>query len=339
MKKENKVSKRKEKEKNYRLFYMLVLLLVTAVSLSFSSYAWFTTNRIARVDLLNVNVRAQGGIEISVDGDKWKGNVSIEDIINARSTYPGSVNQIPKTLEPVSTVGEIDSGKLKMFYGNVEMNKFGDYILSTTRSIETESFDEDSEGLFITFDLFFKTNENTKFYLTPESNVTYQGEESVGIENAVRVAFILEGNTSIGSNLSYIQGLTTNNMGDVYIWEPNYNTHTLYGVENAKNTYNIETGLTGGIINYDGVSSEIGSNLGIKANEAFSRVYPNYFRTVKVNYYTVKDFSTNQEIFNLNSGITKARVYMWIEGQDVDCENNASVGNITLNLQFSKNPS
>lgn len=43
-----------------------------------------------------------------------------------------------------------------MFYGSVEMNKVGDYILSTTRSIETESFDEDSEGLFITFDLFLK---------------------------------------------------------------------------------------------------------------------------------------------------------------------------------------
>ena len=46
-----------------------------------------------------------------------------------------------------------------------------------------------------------------------------------------------------------------------------------------------------------------------------------------------------QKIFALTAGITKVRVYMWIEGQDVDCENNASIGNITLNLQFSKNPS
>ena len=30
---------------------------------------------------------------------------------------------------------------------------------------------------------------------------------------------------------------------------------------------------------------------------------------------------------------------MWVEGQDVDCENNASIGNMSLNLQFSTNPS
>ena len=29
---------------------------------------------------------------------------------------------------------------------------------------------------------------------------------------------------------------------------------------------------------------------------------------------------------------------MWLEGQDVDCENNASVGEISLNLQLSTNP-
>ena len=30
---------------------------------------------------------------------------------------------------------------------------------------------------------------------------------------------------------------------------------------------------------------------------------------------------------------------MWIEGQDVDCENNASGGNIQFNLQMSTNSS
>ena len=29
---------------------------------------------------------------------------------------------------------------------------------------------------------------------------------------------------------------------------------------------------------------------------------------------------------------------MWIEGQDVDCENNAAIGNVALNLSFSTNP-
>ena len=33
------------------------------------------------------------------------------------------------------------------------------------------------------------------------------------------------------------------------------------------------------------------------------------------------------------------RIYMWIEGQDVDCENNASGGDLTFNLQFSSSSS
>ena len=42
-----------------------------------------------------------------------------------------------------------------------------------------------------------------------------------------------------------------------------------------------------------------------------------------------------KQVFNLKAGVTKIRVYMWIEGQDVDCENNASGTDISFNLQFT----
>ena len=35
------------------------------------------------------------------------------------------------------------------------------------------------------------------------------------------------------------------------------------------------------------------------------------------------------------AGATKYRVYMWIEGQDIDCENNASGTDLEFNLSFS----
>ena len=49
--------------------------------------------------------------------------------------------------------------------------------------------------------------------------------------------------------------------------------------------------------------------------------------------------SAYQLLLNLQAGITKVRVYLWLEGQDVDCENNASVGDLAFSLQFSTNPS
>ena len=34
----------------------------------------------------------------------------------------------------------------------------------------------------------------------------------------------------------------------------------------------------------------------------------------------------------------KIRIYMWLEGQDVDCEDNASYGDISFKLEFTTNP-
>lgn len=336
--KKNKKNK-KYKRRKYRLFYLLLLLLITTLSLSVSSYAWFTTNRLVKVDLLNVNVKAQGGIEISVDATNWKSYLKVDDIVNALDTYPSSVNQIPTILEPVSTAGNIDNGKLMLYYGTATNNSQGLYVLETTRSVETSSFGEDSGGKFIVFDLFLKTNNNSKLYLTPESNATYGGDKSFGIENAVRFAFIKEGTTFIGNNLNSIWSMVTNDNDDVYIWEPNYDTHTEYGILNAKEVYNKTISNLSDAIPYDGVSSEIASNYGVTTDNANSSKYPMYFSEVNVSYYTKNGFDNNVYMFDINSGITKIRVYMWIEGQDVDCENNASVGNVTLNLNFSTNPS
>ena len=44
--------------------------------------------------------------------------------------------------------------------------------------------------------------------------------------------------------------------------------------------------------------------------------------------------AADQTWFSLNAGITKVRFYLWIEGQDVDCENNASGDAISFNMNF-----
>ena len=41
------------------------------------------------------------------------------------------------------------------------------------------------------------------------------------------------------------------------------------------------------------------------------------------------------KVFSLKAGITKVRMYMWIEGQDVDCEDDASGLNIAFDLQLT----
>ncbi len=332
------------KRKKAKLYYLLVLFLFTALMFSSSTYAWFTSNRVVTINTINVHVAAAGGIEISADGTNWKAIITPDDITSVHdSTYRTSVNQIPFYLEPVSTGKEIDTsnGYLKMYYGRTDNDDEGEYILTSTRTIEKEGNGEDSEGKFIVFDLFFKVTNDTQIYMTNNSKVTYtDNENGKGIANATRIAFVDEGTLPSGSDVAAIQSLKNGSAASTYIWEPNYDLHTTSGVNNALSVYGITTTTTNGNrLTYDGVINEISSENSIRLKNAKQSLYPGYFKTVNIDYYTRSDFTDNIPVFVLKGGISKIRIYMWIEGQDVDCENDASYDDILFDLQLTVNPS
>ena len=333
-----------QSRKRLKLTYLLIIFLFTLVMFSTTTYAWFTANRVVTVNTINVHVAASGGIEISVDGTTWKSLITPEDITSVHdSTYPTSTNQIPYAMEPVSTGAEIDSsnGFLRMYYGITNSNPQGDFILSSVRSVEEEGNGVNSEGKFIAFDLFFKVNNESQIYLTNNSKVTYKEDSSQkGIANATRIAFVDEGTVQIGTGVNEIQALRNATNNTVYIWEPNYDTHTRSAIANAYSLYGIVTQETNGNrIIYDGVNNIFGEDSNVILSLARSSYFPNFFKTVDVNYYTKSEFTNYIPVFTLNPGITKIRVYMWIEGQDVDCENDASYDDIQFDLQFTVNPS
>ena len=198
-------------------------MFLTSICLSTSTYSWFSTNRIVYISELHIKVQAQGGIEISTDASKWNTILTQEDIINANQTYENSVNQLPLTMEPVSTGKNVSNGKLEMFYGYTE-NIGNDYILMASKIEEQEGSGEDSEGKYMAFDMFLKTTNDVKLYLSNTSSVTYQGN-TPGIENSVRFAFLVEGNMPATTDYKIIQNLNNATSETTYIWEPNYDTH------------------------------------------------------------------------------------------------------------------
>ena len=60
-----------------------------------------------------------------------------------------------------------------------------------------------------------------------------------------------------------------------------------------------------------------------------------YFTTVNPKVATTTDFSTEQPLMAIPAGITKVRIYMWLEGQDVDLENNASDTKLQYNVELA----
>lgn len=339
----------KRRKKSRKLLLAVLMLLLTGGLLATTSYAWFTANKTVTVSNINVNVAAANGLQISVDAVDWKATITNEDILGtisgANTNYTTNNNQLPLTatsLAPVSSVGATAAnGFMDMYLGEIEADEnTGVYHLSATKDTETK---QSNGGHFIAFDLFFQVQEDTQIYLTEKAGVV-AGETNSGIHNAARIAFINEGNKPAGTQANQVQALV--DAQTPIFWEPNYDVHTAAGIANASSVYGKSTTATGAArLGYFGVKAPIakpGELLNSTAEAYFKEVTPepdagelpaNYLITPAAGV----DANAYQKLMVLKAGITKVRIYMWVEGQDVDCENNASGGDISFNLQFSSN--
>jgi len=324
---------KKNTKKKKKLSSLIAVLVLAVIALGTTTYAWFTSNRTVTISTLDVHVEAQNGLQISTDAATWKTVITNDDISTG---YGNDKNQLPTSMEPVSTVGKLDTdGLMEMYYGTIKSAEDGTQTLVASKTTETKG----SVGKFIAFDTFLKVEATSEIEMTTSSNVVPKGEMAdVGLQNAARVAFVIEGNAPVTSDTSDIRALKTSDSTNVHIWEPNFDVHTSAAVTAARDTYGITTTTEGASrIIYSGVKANIAEDLETpvllsKSNAANN---PEYFDVVDIEYPTVKGFTEAVSVFTLQPGVTKVRVYMWIEGQDVDCENNASGTDISYNVQFS----
>lgn len=329
-----------ESRKKRKVFMAILMTLFTGLILTGSAYAWFTANQKVTVSTLDVNVAAENGLQVSVDGNDWKAIVSKADIDGATATYPTNTNQLPwatgKNLSPVSTVGEVENGKLKMFAGKVDAEAgTGTLKLTATRATEQKG----DVGQFVAFDLFFKVDKDSQIKISKGSDVTAKDTDK-GLKNSARVAWLVEGNAANGTALNTIQSLSTTSNTDtgsiasgatnLMVWEPNADLHTATARAHVASNYP-GTDLTAIPVAMKGVKAEINTPQALNSSD------PLYFDTVKgtqVNSKATDGIADNTMWFHLKQGITKVRFYLWIEGQDVDCENTASGSAINFNMAF-----
>lgn len=337
--------KKKTKARSSRLNSLLMVLMLTAVLLIMSTYAWFTANRTVNIDKIDVKVATSSGLQISADGIEWKTVLEKSDIVDAYETYDRSVNQLPSLMAPVSSALELDNqGHLKMFYGNVEADMtvgsptYGKYLLTTTlqtdkASDEVTGTGEYDKGYYMAFDVFLKVETpSDKLYM---SGAVTEPVTNKGLANAARIAVIKGPNTvATDANVADIQGLPTAG-GTVSLWEPNADTHTANGVNNATalGWATLNAGEGNPTVTYDGSFAE--ANKVVLADAVASK-NGTTFKAVTPTWATPKTGTPNLEMpSGLAAGITKYRIYLWIEGQDVDCENNASGTDVQYDMTFS----
>lgn len=359
----------KKNNNKRRLLLLLVLLLVSVLMLSAATYAWFTSNQTVNVDTLEVKVRSVNGLQISADAIDWKALVTKQNLIDASNgDYNTAVNQFPTYFGNMSTAGNInDNGQMEMFYGVTILDKGTDgdgnyvesYNLTTSRETETKCADGSSNECgdgrhFVAFDLFFKLDAKATVKMTANSKVIALGDDK-GIKNTARVAFIKEGNIdtntyaegTVDAESNTIEGYTLAQQlkigsaqasGNVVIWEPNMETHTVLGKQNAAKYYGIsEASIGTSAIEYTGAKAAC-SNVPLAAfgnpslytdgdlTDCFTEVTP---------ISTPSNNAAPIDFFEMEAGVTKVRVYFWVEGNDVDAENNATGSDMQLDLEFT----
>ncbi len=320
-----------QEKKRKRTLLLLILLLLTGI-LGTVTYAWFSSNMKLTIEAMDINIDTMSGIQVSADGIKWTNDLTKDDIINAYKTYPSATNQLPETLAGCSTDGSASGKTMNMFYGDTRLHGNEGYFLTATKQTEINCVgDEQCQGKhYIAFDIFILLNQDTNLVVTGESFINNKSDAVQGGENSVRIGFVNLGTTTDTVNGAGAQSLG-NATGSV-IWEPNYDTHTEHGVENAQKIYGITTSQTGGQrLPYKGINSEItGKGVNISATDSSP-----YFTTVNPQISTPKGFNTDQELASFSRGITKLRIYFWLEGQDVDLENKVSGGQLEFKLEMA----
>ena len=288
----------------------------SVVALTSVSYAWFTMGDTSRVEEIDVNVQAAGGMQISADAATWKTILPVGDLKKETETteWPTAVDSEgnPLGILPTSTVGEYkavtENGpqRQQMFLGTV--NDHG--VLEADAS--------KAAGNYIAFDLYVKVDEQETLVLDAGSYVKGLNA-NIDSELAVRVSFAHFGSTKLTPN----DAKALNTVSSKLIWEPNANYHTQEVINNGKATQDTVQA------NFEGVSGvgedgKTANTATLAENLVFQTEYKGDNGVIGV----------TKDLFVLGEGTNKIRVYIWLEGQDVDCVNSVSGEGFAVGLNF-----
>jgi len=214
-------------------------------------------------------------------------------------------------------------------------------------------------GQYITFDVFFNLqSESAKdLYLTGTSGVkwdetraqadtdtAYQTDK--GLQNATRISFLVM-NNSASADAVTAQGWTYSDgsaNSAFVLWEPNADAHTTAAIENAvvdapydvphMNRADLEGESKKVPLPYSGVKAAFDAEQNVYYWNATAANYASNLQAITPQIATNTANATRQKLVTLKPGVTKMRIYMWIEGQDIDCYTGASGTYLNWDLQF-----
>lgn len=333
------------KNDRHRFFMSIMVIFFLGILLIFSAYAWFSTSLNVKIKTFNMVVSRNSGLSISFDAINYGKSIEISEdmLINKLvETYPTNLSQWSSNgLIPISSPGIMNSNSYffdiyqssGVKYKTKDENKKGYITTKLVKETKRNAFNK-----FIAFDLFLKNEtgspisdnlfleQETRFIMTSDSN-----EEMVGLVNSARIGFVKVGSVPHNTPVNTIQSLQCNNNCKSIIYEPNSMNHSAMSIERAKKfginlkdqnefpTFAYKK--AGGPFELiDTISGSVGLDY-------------NYFKEQE----TISTEAFNEPLFEIPDGVTKMRVYVWIEGQDIDSlETDSEGAEVSISISFIK---
>ena len=311
-KKEKKINKR---TLIFIYFYATLFLLIL---LTVASYTWFSLSKSPRVSSMSLYVATDTGLSLALtpDSEDWGQQLSYSDMVG--DTSP---------LRPVSW-----SDKEKIFYA-AEYGIDGRIKGWEPLSDERNANRSDNQGYYCISTFYAKTDQNVTVSLTPaveisegingagtyligtpiwDSNEIQHNNAGQGAENAVRIGIKV-------TRLADDNSLTDN--VEFYIYEPNCDTHA-DGSMGYVDTPSL-----------DGTNTLVSEDRIIKQTASYWQETEPVQRDVLI--HTFGEFLGTTELFKLKKNeMVQIKLYIWLEGQDVDCSNKIKEAQIIANVQF-----
>lgn len=303
----------------------IAMLIVSAIVLTSSTFAWFSMSKEATVESMNLTVSSPEGIQISANASAWTASLTVDEIFNnddattsRYDAYEGNNNLYPTDLIPVSST--FRAANSSTGYANFYKATLNDAGQATITAVTQSKDSQDAAGL-IAFDLFFKVAEAKTVYF---GESTFNDTSSSKIKSALRMAFTPLGRVAIGTDAATATALNTFAEGTRNVV---YEVDSMTRSDDAAGLGIAEGALTTRPLNNNNNGAVANTNNGVIAIGSIINT---------VSGTSVTDQSASSaKAFNLSAGITKMRVYIWVEGQDVDCLNSVAGAALTVALKFT----
>ena len=286
----------------------IAMLIVSAIVLTSATYAWFSMAKRVEVESMELNVTSPEGIQISANTSAFTTKLTVDEIKGVASSrftaYTGNMNNVPDTVKPSSS----------LFRTNGYLPAFYDGSINDAGRMDIYKRADVGSG-FVAFDLFVKVKTATTVKF---GSSTVKCEGNPELPTAMRIALINCGTVAEKADAAASQSVL-----------PGVNSakKVIYEVDAANHTAAAAALGASGIMTTRTITAA-GTNL--VTDSTYKNIVSNatYVGPTEATIAT----SASQARVDVDAGITRVRVYMWMEGNDVDCANDVAGATLNFNL-------